>query len=139
MSVPNDSTSNLPLGICVLPEQPINMARSVSYPRYIDEILQHAGLAYQAIALDVLAAALPRLKVLLTVGEYELPADLKSALSEWLRGGGCWLSIGGVCGMSEMLGAGIAPPAYVNWHRGLSVIGEGYLVAEQRDHPVIAH
>src|SRR5438046_1297288 len=131
--------TTLPLAVCVLPEQAPNKARSVSYPNYVFEVLEHAGVAHRRVAVDELRQQLAGMRVLLTVGEFEFDATLKQKLTEWLQGGGCWLSIAGICGMSEALGVDHAPPAFANWHGGLTVLGEGYAVAPAIDHPIVAH
>ena len=41
---------SLPLGVCVFAEAGPNAARTVSYPRYIHEILAHAGVFYEHVA-----------------------------------------------------------------------------------------
>jgi hypothetical protein len=126
-------------GVCILPEQSPNKARSISYPDYIKEILQHAGLAHHYIDVHDLNAHLGKLRVLVTVGEFEFDDQLKQSLHAWLSNGGCWLSLAGICGMSAALGVQHAAPAFANWHMGLTVIGEGYAVAEVADHPIVAH
>src|SRR5262245_1443487 len=99
-----------PLKICVLPEQAPNKARSVSYPNYIDEILGHAGVAHEKIALDAIQSALGSTRVLVTVGEFEFGDATKQALAKWIQDGGCWLTIAGICGMSDVLGVNHAAP-----------------------------
>lgn len=129
-----------PLGVCVLPPAARNAARTVSYPNYIYEILGHAGLCYAPVGLDALPAALPELRLLLTLGETaSLPGDLADKLEAWVRGGGAWLSVGGLCGLGALLGAEAEPPAYSSWGGGQGTLGEGYLEAREIDHPLLAH
>jgi peptidoglycan/xylan/chitin deacetylase (PgdA/CDA1 family) len=129
------------LGVCRLPAPPQNAPRTVRYGNYIHEILCHAGLCYETLTLRDLGAALEAgsgMKLLLTVGEWPFPADLKAQLEVWVRGGGAWLSIGGLCGMEELLGASSLPPNFVLWGGNLRSLGEGYLDARGSDHPILA-
>jgi hypothetical protein len=135
----SDQTNSIPIGVCVLPKPPINRAQPVNYPDYIHEILNHAGLCYARIEFAQLLSQLPTLKLLVTVGEAAFDAALQPALSEWVKAGGAWVSIGGVCEMGQLLGVAHAPPAYANWGAGACVLGEGYLVAKEGKHPAIAH
>src|SRR5581483_633971 len=59
--------------------------------------------------------------------------------ADWLKAGGAWLSVGGICEMSASLNVAHAPPSFANWGGGACLLGEGYLVARQGQHPVIAH
>src|SRR5438132_12705633 len=95
---------NLPFAVSVLAKAALNKAQPVNYPQYIFEILSHAGLCYARIEPEKLSDELPKLKLLLTVGEQEFDGTLKQKLAEWIRAGGAWLSIGGVCGMGDVLG-----------------------------------
>src|SRR5438874_1599583 len=94
---------NLPLGVCVFARAPENKAQPVNYPEYIFEILSHSGLCFARVAPENLLEILPRLKILVTVGEQALGEALAQQLAAWVRAGGGWLSVGGVCGMSSML------------------------------------
>lgn len=132
----NQSTS--PLGVCVLPEAAPNAARTVSYPQYIHEILQHAGLCYAEIEPDALSGALPHLRLLLTVGETTLSQAVQDQLRQWVAEGGQWLSVGGVCGLADLFGVEPEAPAYSSWGGGSSTLGEGYLEI-QRAHVLFNH
>lgn len=126
------------LGVCVLPEPAPNAPRSVRYGPYIHEILGHAGLCYDTLALEDLPRAFEGgLRILLTIGEYPLPESLKTELESWVAGGGAWLSVGGMCGMIELLGATVTSPSYISWGGSLRSLGEGYLQAAQSDHPLL--
>ncbi|MCC6165668.1 MAG: hypothetical protein IT329_00435, partial [Caldilineaceae bacterium] len=107
-----------PLGICILPEPRPNAARTVSYPQYMHEILRHAGLCYAEIEAEDLAAALSGLRLLLTVGDTDLPADLKVRLATWVEGGGCWLAVGGTGGAADLFGVAPEAPAYGSFGGG---------------------
>lgn len=130
------------LGVCVLPEPPKNAPRTVCYGAYLHEILGHAGLGYDPLTLDDLPAALLEgggLKILVTVGEYPLPDELKTRLASWVTAGGAWLSLGGVCGLDALLGAFPSPPSFAVWGGGgLRALGEGFLEARSSEHPVLA-
>src|SRR5437762_4976569 len=95
---------SLPLGVCVLTRPPENKAQPVNYADHIFEILAHAGLCYVRMEPDKLIDELPNLRLLVTVGEQEFDPALKQKLAEWVRAGNGWLSLGGVCGMSDVLG-----------------------------------
>src|SRR5690348_12103856 len=95
---------NFPLGVCVFAEADINRARTVSYPNYVFEILAHAGAFHAPITPHDLEAKLPSLRVLVTVGEAELNESQRRKLSDWVRAGGAWLSVSGLCGMESLLG-----------------------------------
>jgi hypothetical protein len=131
----------LPLGVCVFAEAGPNAARTVSYPRYVNEILAHAGVFYQSIAPAELDAKLPQLRVLVTVGESTLPEATKKKLADWVNAGGAWLSVGGLCGMDELIGASRVAVSYKNWGGGTRSLGEGYLVADEQQakHLMLAH
>src|SRR5688500_16823387 len=117
----------IPLGVCVLGEAGPNAARTVMYPNYAFEILAHAGVFHEKIAPSEIEAKLDGLRVLVTVGEGALPKKL----SDWVNAGGMWLSIGGLCGMEELLGVARLPVTFKNWGGGTRSLGEGYLVPHQ--------
>lgn len=127
-----------PVGVCVFPEPEINRPRTVSYPNYIHEILGHAGVCYTSVNPKDLEADLDRVRILVTVGERELTDAVKQKLRAWTNAGGAWLSIGGICGMSDVLGAAL-PSAYQGFGAGARTLGEGYLVTDDKKHPVTAH
>lgn len=117
-----------PLAVCVLPTPRPNAARTVSYPYYIHEILDHAGLCYEQVEVVDLAAALPQLTVLITVGEAPLPVEFVAPLQTWVAAGGQWIAIGGVCDQADLFGVTVEPPAYRGFGGGGSnTLGEGYL------------
>lgn len=122
--------SGVPLGVCILPAPRKNVGRAVLCPHYIHEVLGHAGVCYDEIALEEIEASLPSLRVLVTVGEAALSEEQQAALRIWMEAGGAWLSVGGVCGMEESFGVQVEPPTYVSWGGGVCNLGEGYLVAE---------
>lgn len=124
------------LGVCVLSAPPKNLARTVSYPHYIHEILAHAGVCHGTVSFEDLPARLPGLKLLVTVGEAKLPDALKQQLTDWVEAGGGWLSVGGVAGLAELFGAEVEPPASSSWGGGLGTLGEGYLKPEPGTHPL---
>src|SRR5438128_702461 len=96
--------NSVPLGVCVLAEVAANKARTVSYPNYVFEILGHAGVFHTKLTVDELESRLDGLRVLVTVGEMELSESLRKKLGDWVRAGGAWLSVGGLCGMENVLG-----------------------------------
>jgi hypothetical protein len=104
----------------------------------MDEILTHAGVGYARVALDELPGRLDTLRLLITVGEHALPDAVARRLHEWVEAGGGWLSVGGVCDAGRTLGARLAP-SFRGWASGTPTIGEGYLVPESADHPVLGH
>lgn len=124
------------IGVCVFPPAAKNWARTVSYPHYIYEILAHAGLCYQKIALQDLPSQLPGLKLLLTVGEVAPSEEVKGALTTWVEAGGAWLSIAGVAGLPALFGAEVEAPAATSWGGGMGTLGEGYL-APDTTHPIL--
>jgi len=129
-------------GVCVLPPAPQNRARGVSYPHYIHEILAHAGVCYSTVGYDQLAEQLPSLRILVTIGETQVPDEIKVALTHWVEQGGAWLSIAGICGMGELLGAEYVVPDYTGPGFGVvpeRALGQGYLEGTKADHPALAH
>ncbi|MBN1900892.1 hypothetical protein JW926_06145 [Candidatus Sumerlaeota bacterium] len=128
-----------PLGFCLLPEKSRHTGRSVVYPHYMREILSHAGICYETIPFENLLKKISSLRILLTVGETDLSEKLKTALTNFINSGGAWISIGGACGMSDLLGVDVLPPSYQGWSRGVSSIGEGYLRKIDHAHPVLQH
>lgn len=126
------------LGVCVLPEPPPNRARTVCQGRYIHEVLRHAGLCYAEASLEALAERLPQLRILVTVGETELPAELCRQLQSWIQAGGAWLSVGGACGLIELFGAQMETPAFIGFGSSVCALGEGYLQTDAA-HPILTH
>lgn len=116
-----------PFGLCIFPSPRINAARTVSYPRYIHEILGHAGLCYQEVGLDRLGEILPTLRVLLTVGDALLSDELSAQLQSWVEAGGRWIAIAGVAGQHELFGVNVEKPTYVGFGGSIGTLGEGYL------------
>jgi hypothetical protein len=127
-----------PLGVCVLPEAGMNRPRTVEYPDYIFEILEHAGVFHLRVAIDDLDSALDRLGLLVTVGDAELPEALRNNLAKWVAAGGAWLSVAGLCGMEALLGATRQEPLMWSWAGGLRSLGEGYFVSLDPDHRALA-
>lgn len=134
---PAASLSGSPLGVCLFPDPPPNGPRTTRYNCYIHEILDHAGLCWDEVAPDDLTARLNDLRLLVTVGEFRLPAASAEALDAWVRAGGAWISIGGLCGMEELLGAEYRPPSYLLWAGSLHALGEGYLNPVDTTHPIL--
>src|SRR5689334_14204658 len=103
------SPLNSPLGVCILPAPARNYARTVLYPDYLHEILRHAGICYETVDPEELRDRVPGLRLLVTVGEGDLGGDVRDRLRGWIETGGAWLSVGGLCGMGETLGAEAEP------------------------------
>lgn len=127
-----------PLGVCVWPPPAPNRARTFLDAPYVHEILRHAGLCYSTVAPKQLAEQLQQLRILVTIGETDLAADLGEQLSSWVENGGVWLSVSGVCGLAELFGAVIDAPPFQGFGVGVSTLGEGYLQT-QSEHPAVAH
>ena len=134
--ITKESLDKMPVGLCVLP-QVENRGRSVSYPAYMHEILSHAGLCYTGIDYENLQENLACVEILITVGETEFSDDLKKKLASWVKEGGAWISVAGVCGMSDLLGARILPLSYKAWDLSINTLGEGYLKPLSRTHPIV--
>jgi hypothetical protein len=128
----------LPIGVCVLPEKGPNTARTVTYPNYIFEILNHAGIFHQRVESEQIEHSLQQLKLLVTIGEADFGASLQSKLAQWIEAGGAWLAIAGTCGLDDLLGVSRVKPAIGSWGGGPRSLGEGYLVALDTAHPVLA-
>jgi len=127
-----------PLGVCVLPLPGPSVARTVCYPDYVHEILEHAGLCYTTIDPEELPDKLPELRVLVTVGGADLPDDVRERVRRWVEDGGSWLAIGGTGALPELFGVEPERPAFDGWGMSLAVLGEGYLVPAEPAHPVLA-
>lgn len=138
MTVDSTTVSAAPLGVCIMPSPRLNAARTVSYPRYIHEILGHAGLCYAEVGLEELGAQLPHLRVLLTVGDALLSTELAAQLHDWVEAGGRWIAIAGVAGQHDLFGVTVEAPAYTGFGGSVGTLGEGYL-APQAKHPALAH
>ncbi|MGB7159248.1 MAG: hypothetical protein WBD40_14360 [Tepidisphaeraceae bacterium] len=133
-----------PLGVCFPTDRAPNRARTVAYAPYVQEILSHAGVCYATIAPGTLAAALPNLRILLTVFDRDFNDELKTALRDWVNNGGVWIAIAGTCGLPDLFGVELVPPDFSSWGGGANNLGEGYLVpASEADtekrHPITAH
>lgn len=126
-----------PVGVCVW-DIPRYAHYLVSYPQYVHEILAHAGLCYETVAPADLAERLPRLRLLLTIGETEPPAELRQQLTAWVEEGGAWISVGGVCGLAGLFGVQIEPAAY-RLYGFASNLGEGYMAKGSEPHVVLDH
>ncbi len=126
------------LGVCALPAPSPNAPRTAHHAPYIHEILGHAGLCYQTVAPDQIAETLNHLQILLTVGEKTFEGPLKERLEQWVRAGGVWISIAGLCGMAELVGAEYAAASYTLWGGSLRALGEGFLDARESAHPILA-
>ncbi len=120
----------IPVGVCAFPQPAANAPTTTAYANYIDEILEHDGLCVHRLEPSELADALADLKVLLTIGEGILP----ESMTDWVAGGGQWISVGGVCGLPEVLGVEAIPPAYALWGAGACTLGEGSLQPERKPH-----
>lgn len=134
-------SSTLSLGVCVLPAALPNRARHAAYADYIHEILGHAGVAYSTVSFEDLEASLASLRILVTAGESELAPELQTALQTWVKNGGAWLSIGGLCGMGELLGGDYVKPTYQGSGFGVTpacALGEGYLEPAEPNHPLLS-
>src|SRR6476659_9179104 len=130
---------NFPLIVCIFPTVGQNRARTVSYPEYLDEVLRHAGVFHQRVPLNQLEASLDSARILLTIGDTDFPEPLKQKLTKFVHDGGAWISIAGTCGMDDLLGAAKQPPDMWSWGGGLRSLGEGYLVALEKDHPILGN
>ena len=94
---------DLPIAVCVLPEAPANQPRTVICPAYIHDLLAHAGLCYRTVDAAELAMALGDIALLVTIGHAELPPATRSVLSDWVTGGGAWLSVAAPAGWNHFL------------------------------------
>lgn len=128
-----------PLGVCSLPPRPRNAARTVSYAHYIHEMLAHAGICYIPLEVHEIEAALPSLRLLVTVGDMPFPDSTREAVARWVDAGGAWLAIGGTAGIPALFGVEEEPSAFSGWGSGIGTLGEGYLQAVSIKHPVLAH
>jgi hypothetical protein len=127
-----------PLGVCIFPEVDLNKARSVNYPKYLGEIIHHAGVCHTPVKFDELESQLDNVRILLTIGERAFSSAVKTKLKSWLEAGGQWISIAGVCGMGDTIGVSL-PPAYQGFGAGLRTLGEGYLEVKEKSHAVLGH
>lgn len=137
MSQPSTTAS---FGVCVW-DTPRYTHYLTAYGHYVHEILGHAGLGYERLPPEDLPARLPGLRILLTVGETEPPPALREQLAAWVKAGGAWISIGGVCGLAQLFGVEVAPPAF-KLYGFASNLGEGYLAvdpAPSSSHALLGH
>lgn len=125
------------IGFCVLPAPAANRGRSVNYPAYVQELLQHAGVLYETVEAASLGSTLNSLGLLITVGDFVFTEDVQKQLRDWVGKGGAWLAIGGICGMEDVFGARLAAPTYSGWGGGSRSLGEGYLVPENKRHRIV--
>src|SRR5690242_15456350 len=103
------------LGVCIIGEAEENRARTSMYPRYIFEILSHAGVFHDRIAVGELESKLDHLRVLVTVGEADLAESLKKKMTDWVNAGGMWISVAGLAGLESLLGVSRSQVTYKNW------------------------
>jgi hypothetical protein len=129
-----DNTITIPVGVCVFTPAKKNASRTTAYPNYVHEILAHAGLCFMHLAEQDLVSRLPHVGVLVTVGEPDVDWAGSEAITQWVAGGGCWISVAGVCGLAGTLGVEVEKPQFTGWGIGVSTVGEGY--ARMTRHPV---
>ncbi|MGM0488292.1 MAG: hypothetical protein ACQESR_16205 [Planctomycetota bacterium] len=97
--------------------------------RYIEEVLEHAGLFFDQMSLADLPALLNRSHgIALLVGELRLTAEQRRTLSTFVRGGGVLIGIGGTSGLDPVFGVGAKRP-----------LAEGWMKVIQEDHPLTAN
>lgn len=123
------------IGVCAFAQPAANAPTTTAYANYIDEIIERDGLCVRRVEPVELVDVLADLKVLLTIGEGTLP----ESMTDWVAGGGRWISIAGVCGLPEVLGVEALPPAYALWGAGACTLGEGYLQPEPENHVLTEH
>ncbi|MGN6561932.1 MAG: hypothetical protein ACTHMU_04665 [Thermomicrobiales bacterium] len=92
--------------------------------RYLEEVLRHAGLAWQALRADEQAADGARGGVIVLAAGGTLPAETRAWLGEFVRQGGALVVSGGTAGLDELLGVAAA-----------GALAEGYLTGDA-SHPV---
>jgi hypothetical protein len=133
------NTSFYSIGVCVWDAPSRNVARPMSYSHAIHEILGHAGLCYRKVEQTSLHDVLRELRILVTVGETDPGEVLRNSLKEWVKAGGTWLSISGVCGLHEIFGVRARVWEYtgVAWGGQSATLGEGYLHPEKSTHPLL--
>jgi hypothetical protein len=123
-------TQHSPVGVIIFPAAQPNAVHCTQNAHYITEILSHAGVPFRAIEAAALSNSLDdEIKVLVTAGDAALEESAQNALKSWIESGGQWLSLGGLCGLEEVHGAG--PVAFGTPARPVyypqSNLGEGYL------------
>ncbi|MFM7320113.1 MAG: hypothetical protein ACKO5K_01140, partial [Armatimonadota bacterium] len=123
---------NPPL-VCCFASPADNVPRNATETAYLDEIIAYWGLEVARVAPDALAETLPGHRILLTVGEGALLANI----DDWIAGGGVWISIAGTCGREDLLGVRRLAPDYVLWGGAARSLGEGW-TARVIDHPIVA-
>jgi hypothetical protein len=127
-----------PLGVWVFPPKRANLSRTTGYQEYLYEILKQAGIWYEKLNGEDFPSALEHIRILVTAGDEEIPDKVASSLRAWVNNGGCWISIGGVCGQHDLFGVKADPPSWKGWGSGIGNLGEGYLTVEDKDHPAVA-
>lgn len=127
------------VGLLAFPHLPANQPQVVTYGHYVQQILHYAGLCYQPLSSERWSTRLPDLNILITVGEAELESAEQAAIEDWVRAGGTWISIAGVCGLSQLLGIEpVAPHSAMPWGTGsLASLGECYLAPTVTSHPTM--
>jgi hypothetical protein len=137
----NSTTSLLSIGVCAFGAPLPTLPRGNVYAAAIGEVLAHAGLCHSAIEPDALEAALPQLRLLVTIGEGEFTDSCKETLRAWVEAGGAWLSVAGTCGVAHLFGVENQPPAFSVRATGPQpgTLGEGYLTPGNTGHPVLDH
>src|SRR5690349_12560606 len=66
-------------------------------PRYITEILAHAGLPFTVLNAEELAQSIDRYRLLVLAGEPELNEEQGQRIAGWVRAGNGLLTTGGLC------------------------------------------
>lgn len=127
-----------PLGVCVIDPPDENWPRMVNYPEYIFEILSHAGICYDTIKMSDIGKNISDLRILLTIGDTTADSFDSSALRDWVQSGGCWISIGGTCGLCDLLGVERVEPTFRPYDTEIACLGEGYMTVSEA-HKVVEH
>ena len=136
-------SSSSPLGVYIFEAAAPNAAHCGQNAHYLTEVLAHAGVPHRALQTGELADSLnSELKVLVTAGDGALDSSAQDALKNWVSSGGCWLSLGSLCGLEEEVFGVTAVPSPGIETRPVyyprSTLGEGYLQAAHA-HPVLDH
>jgi hypothetical protein len=120
-------TANSPIAVVTAPISKDVDPRAAAWV-YIHEILQRAGLFFDQLSPERLPSLAGRgPAVVLLAGNLPLTADQRQSLTQWVRGGGSLIGIGGTSGLDEVFGVHDATP-----------LAEGWIKPSAADHPLTA-
>lgn len=131
----------MPVGLVIFAPPHQNRPRFVTYPHYVEQILQHAGVCHHVLDQTRWTSQLADLAILITVGQTDLEETQRSAVQTFVQRGGTWISIAATCGLDALLGIEkVESRSAIRWAASDEIsLGEFYLAPADTHHPAVRH